>query len=77
MKVIYSHALMMQHFQNSLEWFLKGHVMKLDKIDKFSSAVLERKDALLRDYFILFSIRCRLSNVDVSRLSITKSNQLA
>ena len=29
-------------------------------------------------YFILFSIRCRLSNVDVSLffLSITKSNQL-
>ena len=39
--------------------------MKLDKIGKFLSAVLETTDALLReiDYFILFSIRCRLSNL--------------
>ena len=77
MKVIYSHALMMQHFQNSLELFLKGHaVLNWIRLVNLISGFRENRCIITRDrmsqmghYFIIFSIRCHLSNVDVSLFS--------
>ena len=58
-------------FTELTRMILKGacHI-KLDKIGKLLSAILERTDPLLRET-VLFSIRCNLSNVDDFLISIS------